>query len=150
MIISPPRGRATMHPERASGIWKTASGARTFIEDASMPPRLKISRDADDDGWLVDGLPNRPCRRFQELQEGLDWAQHTCSTPVDIEIWIDNFYLFVPQGRGWPRTVSSSGTPWSVPPAAATTDKKQPWLRALAILFTGIVPSRSKSQRSRG
>ena len=128
--LSPERGER--HPENVFVLDAAASAApgRLLTEGASTPPRLKISRDADG-GWLVAGLPNRPRRRFQDLQEGLDWAQHACpSAPTDIEIWIDNFYLFVPKGRGWPRIICSAARPQPAQPETKIADEGRPQLRS--------------------
>jgi hypothetical protein len=66
-----------------------------------MPLRLKVSREHDGE-WLFEGLPDQPVCRFRDLSEGLAWAEHECSAaPAQIEIWIDGFYIFVEQKRGW-------------------------------------------------
>ena len=81
-----------------------------------MPLRLKISREQSGE-WLFGGFTQHPARRFSDLSEGLRWAEHECSAaPAQIEIWVDDLYVFLEQKRGWPRKVCRVGTTWMAEP----------------------------------
>jgi len=87
-----------------------------------MRLHLSICREQSGE-WVFKGFPGRSVRRFRDLAEGLSWAEHECSAaPAQIEIRIDDFYVFVDQKIGWPRKICGVG---SIQPTAPETGGKR-------------------------